>query len=108
MSARHWADLGLGLPALSLCEMALFNTLNCGCDVVCTGWMQSVGLRLIVVPPPTQPYSRLAGHCPKEGTALFSLVGHIASGIGIPVVINQSAQGVQATRAPLSANINPL
>jgi DHA2 family multidrug resistance protein len=99
--------LGLGLTALSLWEMAGFNTDVGAWALVRTGITQGLGLGFIFVPLSTITFTTLAPHYRNEGTAMFSLMRNIGSSIGISVVMTRLAQGTQVNHALLAESVTP-
>lgn len=104
---RWMIGFGLLLTALSLWEMTLFTLDVSGYDIVRTGVVQGLGLGLIFVPLSTLTFSTLAPRYRNEGTALFSLMRNVGSGIGISLVINYLAQRTQANHAAFADFVTP-
>jgi DHA2 family multidrug resistance protein len=104
---RWMIGLGLLLTALSLWEMTLFTLDVTGYDIIRTGIVQGLGLGLIFVPLSTLTFSTLEPRYRNEGTALFSLMRNVGSGIGISLVISYLAQRTQANHAAFIDFITP-
>ncbi|MND25110.1 Multidrug export protein EmrB [compost metagenome] len=104
---RWMIGLGLLLTALSLWEMTLFTADVTAYDIVHTGVVQGFGLGLIFVPLSTLTFSTLAPCYRNDGTALFSLMRNVGSGIGISVVISYLAQRTQINHAVFTDFITP-
>jgi DHA2 family multidrug resistance protein len=98
---------GLLMTALSLGEMAGFTTQVAVWDIVRTGIVQGIGLGFIFVPLSTIAFSTLAPRYRNEGTAMFSLMRNIGSGIGISVVVNLLGRYTQMNHATLGEAVNP-
>lgn len=107
VDSRWMIGLGLLLTALSLWEMTLFTTDVTAYDIVHTGVVQGFGLGLVFVPLSTLTFSTLAPRYRNDGTALFSLMRNVGSGIGISLVISYLAQRTQINHAVLTDFITP-
>lgn len=104
---RAMIGLGLLLTALSLWEMTGFTEQVDSFAIVRSGLIQGFGLGLIFVPLSTLTFSTLAPRYRNEGTALFSLMRNVGSGIGISVVISYLAQRTQINHATFSSYMTP-
>ncbi|MDH4553942.1 DHA2 family efflux MFS transporter permease subunit [Pseudomonas sp. BN417] len=104
---RWMIGLGLLLTALSLWEMTLFTADVSAYDIVHTGVVQGFGLGLIFVPLSTLTFSTLAPRYRNDGTALYSLMRNVGSGIGISLVISYLAQRTQINHAVFTDFITP-
>lgn len=107
VDVRWQIFLGLALTAISLNEMASFNTDVATWAVIHTGVMQGLGLGFIFVPLSTITFSTLAPRYRNEGSALFSLMRNIGSSIGISAMVSLLAQNTQSNHAGLATFINP-
>lgn len=104
---RWMIGLGLLLTALSMWEMTLFTHEVSSFAIVRSGVVQGLGLGLIFVPLSTLTFSTLAPRYRNEGTALFSLMRNVGSGIGISLVISYLAQRTQINHAAFSDFMTP-
>jgi DHA2 family multidrug resistance protein len=92
---------GFSLSTLSLWQMTQFNLEITPWHVVHTGFIQGLGLGLIIVPLSTIAYATLAPSLRNEGTALFSLVRNLGSSFGLSLVMAQLINNSQRHRADL-------
>ncbi len=97
---------GLMLMAYSLWEMAQFTADVGVYEIVYTGVFQGVGLGFIFVPLSAVAFATLAPRFRHEGPAMFSLVRHLGSSIGISIVITILGPDTQVRQAYLSAKIS--
>jgi DHA2 family multidrug resistance protein len=87
--------------------MTLFTHEVSSFAIVRSGVVQGLGLGLIFVPLSTLTFSTLAPRYRNEGTALFSLMRNVGSGIGISLVISYLAQRTQINHAAFSDFMTP-
>ncbi|MEK1905288.1 MAG: DHA2 family efflux MFS transporter permease subunit [Pseudomonas sp.] len=104
---RPLIALGLLLTSLSLWEMTQFNLDSSSADIIRTGITQGFGLGLIFTPLTTISFSTLAPAFRNEGTALYSLLRNVGSGIGISIVITYLSQRTQINHAALTGYLTP-
>ncbi|MFC5698973.1 DHA2 family efflux MFS transporter permease subunit [Pseudomonas sp. GCM10022186] len=104
---RWMIGVGLLLTAQSLREMTCFTAQVSAYDIIRTGVVQGFGLGLVFVPLSTLTFSTLAPRYRNDGTALFSLMRNVGSGIGISVVISYLAQRTQINHAVFSDFVTP-
>ncbi|MFZ6044628.1 DHA2 family efflux MFS transporter permease subunit [Pseudomonas sp. CR3202] len=104
---RWMIGVGLLLTAQSLWEMTYFTAEVSAYDIIRTGVVQGFGLGLVFVPLSTLTFSTLAPRYRNDGTALFSLMRNVGSGIGISVVISYLAQRTQSNHAVFSDFMTP-
>lgn len=76
-------------------------------SIVWVGVLQGAGLGFMFVPLSTIAFLTLDPVLRTEGSAIYSLVRNIGSGIGISVVVTQLADNIQRNHAILSENISP-
>jgi DHA2 family multidrug resistance protein len=107
VDARVLITAGLLMTALSLWEMAGFNTQVGVADIVRTGVIQGLGLGFIFVPLSTIAFSTLEPRYRNEGTAMFSLMRNIGSSVGISVVFTLFGRNTQVNHAALAEAVNP-
>jgi DHA2 family multidrug resistance protein len=104
---RKQVTFGLSLTAFSLWEMTAFTTDVSSWDIIRSSVLQGFGLGFIFVPLSTIAFATLDARFRNEGTALFSLIRNIGSGIGISVVISQLQQNIQKNHAAFADYITP-
>src|SRR3546814_13518135 len=75
--------------------------------IVWTGITQGLGLGSIFVPISTVTFSTLAPHSRNEGTAMFSLIRHIRSSIGISTTFTLLHRTTQVNHADMANLITP-
>ncbi|WP_342244550.1 DHA2 family efflux MFS transporter permease subunit [Pseudomonas sp. OTU5201] len=98
---------GLLLTSLSLWEMTLFTTDSSTGDIIRTGITQGFGLGLIFTPLTTISFSTLAPRFRNDGTALFSLMRNVGSGIGISIVITYLGHRTQFNHEVFTSYLTP-
>lgn len=107
MDPRHIIVLGSGLTTLSLWLMTHFTLDVSEPVIIWTGVLQGMGLGFIFVPLSTIAFLTLDPVLRTEGSAIYSLVRNIGSGIGISVVMTQLADNLQRNHALLTEFITP-
>lgn len=105
VDARVLVALGFGLSTLSLWQMTQFNLEITPWYVVNSGFIQGLGLGLIIVPLSTIAYVTLHPSLRNEGTAMFSLVRNLGSSFGLSLVMAQLINSSQRHRADLVNHI---
>lgn len=98
---------GLLLTAYSLWEMARFTTEVSVGTLVSTGVTQGLGLGFIFVPLSTTTFATLAPRYRTEGTAMFSLVRNLGSGIGISAMMTLLSRNAQSNHAVFAEYMTP-
>ena len=98
---------GLLLMALSLWQMAQFNTNVDTLTIAMTGIVQGLGLGFIFVPLSTLTFATLNPRFRTEGTAMYSLMRNIGSSIGISIMVTLVARNTQINHATLSEYLTP-
>jgi DHA2 family multidrug resistance protein len=107
MDARLIIVLGGLCTSLSLWWMTYFTVDVSQSTITWVGFLQGMGLGYIFVPLSTIAFLTLDPVLRTEGSAIYSLVRNIGSGIGISVVVTQLADNIQRNHAILSENITP-
>jgi len=98
---------GLGLSTLALWDMSQFTLDITAWHVISSGFLQGLGLGLVIVPLSTMTYATLPTTLRNEGTALYSLVRNLGSSFGLSVVIAQVSNKTQTHHAELSSLVTP-
>lgn len=93
--------IGLGLSTLSLWDMSQFTLNITPWHVIKSGFLQGLGLGLVIVPMSTMSYATLPMNLRNEGTALYSLVRNLGSSFGLSVVIAQLSNKSQVYHSEL-------
>lgn len=107
MDARLIIVLGGLCTSVSLWLMTQFTVDVSQSTITWVGFLQGMGLGYIFVPLSTIAFLTLDPVLRTEGSAIYSLVRNIGSGIGISVVVTQLADNIQRNHAILSENITP-
>lgn len=107
MDARLIIVLGGLCTSVSLWLMTHFTVDVSQATITWVGFLQGMGLGYIFVPLSTIAFLTLDPVLRTEGSAIYSLVRNIGSGIGISVVVTQLADNIQRNHAILSENITP-
>ena len=107
MDPRWIIALGGVCTSLSLWLMTHFTLDVSEPTIIWTGVLQGMGLGYIFVPLSTIAFLTLDPLLRTEGSAIYSLVRNIGSGIGISVVVTQLADNLQRNHAILSESISP-
>jgi MFS transporter, DHA2 family, multidrug resistance protein len=107
MDPRMIIVLGGVCTSLSLWMMTHFTVDVSQSTITWVGFMQGMGLGYIFVPLSTIAFLTLDPILRTEGSAIYSLVRNIGSGIGISVVVTQLADNIQRNHAILGENISP-
>jgi len=103
--------LGLACTAASLWYMTKFTLDESISAIAWTGVLQGLGLGFIFVSLSTIAFATLPQDLRTEAASIFNLVRNIGSSIGISIVVNQLANGIQREHAVLTEHItafNPL
>jgi DHA2 family multidrug resistance protein len=87
MDGRLLVVIGLALVSYSLHLMAGFNLQVGQWDLIYTGFVQGMGLGLLLVPVSILTYATLSPSLRGEGTALFSLSRNLGSSVGVSIVM---------------------
>ncbi|MDH4565239.1 DHA2 family efflux MFS transporter permease subunit [Pseudomonas sp. BN414] len=98
---------GLLLTGLSLWDMTLFTTETSTSELIRSGVIQGFGLGLIFTPLTTISFSTLAPAFRNDGTALYSLLRNVGSGIGISIVITYLGHRTQINHEVFSSYLTP-
>lgn len=107
MDPRAIIVLGGCCTSLSLWLMTHFTVDVSESTIIWVGVLQGAGLGFIFVPLSTIAFLTLDPVLRTEGSAIYSLVRNIGSGIGISVVVTQLADNIQRNHAILSEHISP-
>ncbi|HQQ75402.1 MAG TPA: MDR family MFS transporter, partial [Pseudomonadales bacterium] len=107
MDPRSIIVLGGCCTSLSLWLMTHFTVDVSESTIIWVGVLQGAGLGFIFVPLSTIAFLTLDPVLRTEGSAIYSLVRNIGSGIGISVVVTQLADNIQRNHAILSEHISP-
>lgn len=104
----RWVMLtGLIMVAAALHWMAHFGADVGQREVVWSGVLQGLGLGLVFAPLSAVTLGTLPDRARHEGAALFALVRHIGSSIGIALAFAYVDYGAGVARAALVENITP-
>lgn len=107
--ARVVIIAGLGLVTVALHSMAGFNIEVGQRDIVISGFLQGLGLGLVMVPTSTLAFATLTPALRDEASGLFSLARNLGSSIGVSIVmavlsrslwINQQELGSRVQMSP--------
>ena len=107
MDPRMIIILGGACTSFSLWLMTYFTVDVSQATITWVGFLQGMGLGYIFVPLSTIAFLTLEPALRTEGSAIYSLVRNIGSGIGISVVVTALADNIQRNHAVLSENITP-
>lgn len=107
LDPRYIIVLGSSLTTLSLWLMTHFTLDVSEPVIIWTGVLQGMGLGFIFVPLSTIAFLTLDPVLRTEGSAIYSLVRNIGSGIGISVVMTALADNLQYNHAVLTEHITP-
>lgn len=107
MDPRSIIVLGGVCTSLSLWIMTGFTVDVSEATITWTGVLQGMGLGFIFVPLSTIAFLTLDPLLRTEGSAIYSLVRNIGSGIGISIVVTELADNIQRNHAILTEHITP-
>ncbi len=107
MDPRMIIVLGGLCTSVSLWLMTHFTVDVSQATITWVGFLQGMGLGYIFVPLSTIAFLTLDPLLRTEGSAIYSLVRNIGSGIGISVVVTELADNIQRNHAVLSEHISP-
>lgn len=107
MDPRSIIVLGGVCTSMSLWVMTGFTVDVSEATITWTGVLQGMGLGFIFVPLSTIAFLTLDPLLRTEGSAIYSLVRNIGSGIGISIVVTELADNVQRNHAILTEHITP-
>lgn len=96
---------GFAITAFSLWQMCGYSLELSQGDIVWPGMIQGVGLGLVFIPLSTATFATLHPALRQQGTAIFSLVRNIGSGIGISLVQTLLVRNTQINHAALAEHI---
>jgi DHA2 family multidrug resistance protein len=105
VDARAMILLGLSLTAISLWEMAEFNTFVPEFNIIRSGVTQGLGIGFIFVPLSTVAFATLPPNLRTEGASLFSLLRNLGSSIGVSYVTALLSQNTQINHSYLGESI---
>ena len=108
LGSGDWRKGDWGLcTSVSLWLMTHFTVDVSQSTITWVGFLQGMGLGYIFVPLSTIAFLTLDPLLRTEGSAIYSLVRNIGSGIGISVVVTELADNIQRNHSVLSEHISP-
>ncbi|PLW84207.1 EmrB/QacA family drug resistance transporter [Kineobactrum sediminis] len=107
IDARMILLAGMSLVCLSLWGMTQF-TIEVGArELIINGFVQGLGLGLVVIPSTTLTYATLPGHLRDEGAALYSLSRNMGSSIGVSMVMAVLTRNLWINQQELASRLQP-
>jgi len=106
IDARALVVIGLALSAAALWQMSHFNLDTTSWMIMHTGFLQGLGLGLIMVPISTLSFATLSMSLRNEATALFALLRNIGGSFGISIVMSLLSSLTQINHAELGENLS--
>jgi len=97
---------GFSLTAFSIWQMCGYSLYLTQADIVWPSILQGIGLGLIFVPLSAAAFATLPADMRPQGTAIYSLIRNIGSGIGISMVQTLLVRNTQEAHAALVEHIN--
>lgn len=97
--------VGTLLTAWSLYMMTEFDIVMGTGPIMLSGFIQGIGLGFVFVPLNTLAFATISNKVRVDGTAMFSLVRNVGSGVGISMVTAVLAQMQVVNQAELSERI---
>jgi DHA2 family multidrug resistance protein len=98
---------GFSLTAFAIWRMCGYSLDLTQADIVWPGVVQGIGIGLIFVPLSAAAFATLPAAMRPQGTAIYSLIRNIGSGVGISLVQTLLVRNTQIVHASLVENINP-
>lgn len=98
---------GLAISAIALHQMMGFDLSMNSTPLMVSGLIQGFGIGLIFVPLSTLAFATVPAHLRPEGSAVYTLIRNLGSGVGISIMQALVVSNTQAMHESLAGGVIP-